>query len=98
MSTAQFLLDSISLNNNITKEPNLEDWADTIRLIRERDNQSDATIRNAITNATNDEFWSKVCLSPNNLRKNFDRIANLSVAKRADFGTDRSEPLDKYKR
>lgn len=92
ISTAQFLLDSIQLNINI-KEPNIEQWADEIRLMRERDQRTDNQIRKVIEAATNDPFWSGVCLSAKGLRRNFDKIK--VVLKNS---TDLGEPLEKYKR
>lgn len=92
MQTAKFLLDSVTINVNI-KEPNLESWADTIRKIREIDKKPDHLIREVISIATSDEFWSTVCLSPENLRRNWDKIRASMIR-----DVDRSNSLDKYKR
>lgn len=53
----------------------LQRWARDFRLITQHDNHAEQDIRRAIDFATMDTFWSKVILSPKNLRKNWDRIA-----------------------
>ena len=70
-------------------KPTLDDWADTIRLMRERDDLDDATIRQVFAFANADEFWMPNVLSPRKLREKFTdleakmRVANGTVAKRA---------------
>ena len=56
------------------KEPNLEKWANEIRLIRERDKNSLDEIMRLFTFANNHHFWKKNILSPANLRKHWDRL------------------------
>ena len=89
--TAKFMLDTIRMNVPI-KEPNLSTWANTIRLIRETKRSSDAEIRNAICSFAQDSFWSTTCLSPANLKKNFDRAIALKVQTK-----DGGESLDRYR-
>ena len=89
--TAKFMLDTIRTNVPI-KEPNLSTWANTIRLIRETKRSSDAEIRNAICSFAQDSFWSTTCLSPANLKKNFDRAIALKVQTK-----DGGESLDRYR-
>ena len=74
------------------KEPNLSTWANTIRLIRETKRSSDAEIRTAILSFAQDAFWSTTCLSPANLKKNFDRAIALKVQTK-----DGGESLDRYR-
>lgn len=63
----------LELNSN-AKEPNFDSWADTIRLMRERDNRSINDIMDTFTFANNDDFWQDNILSPLKLRKHFDKL------------------------
>jgi len=73
--TAQVILNwRKSLHPN-HKDPNLKNWANTIRLMREVDKHSDKEIREFYSWVAKDEFWQRVCLSPDNLRKHWDKIA-----------------------
>ena len=78
------------------KEPNLNDWANTVRLMRESDKRSDEDIRGAICTAAKDTFWATTCLSPKNLRQNFDRIAAIKIRDKRELA-DTGESLDKYR-
>ena len=91
MQTAKFLLDSIH-NTTQIKDPNLDDWANTIRLMREYDKRSDADIRRVIVTAHEDPFWTINCQSPKSLRKHFDRFKAIAVRDK-----DKGVPLDKYR-
>lgn len=51
------------------KEPNFEKWADTVRLMRERDGKSHEQIRSLFVAAHNDSFWRVNILGPDKLRK-----------------------------
>jgi len=61
------------LNPNL-KDPNIDKWANEIRLMRERDKRSLDEIRNIFTWANNDPFWRTNILSPAKLRKQFDQL------------------------
>lgn len=54
-----------------SKPPKLEAWADTVRLMRERDNHSHRDIAAVFSFANNDQFWSVNILSPAKLREKF---------------------------
>jgi len=56
------------------KKPNLKNWAKIIRLIRTIDNRTHEEITKSWEWVMQDDFWSGVCLSPENLRKNWDKI------------------------
>ena len=56
------------------KKPNLEQWAETIRKIREIDNRDYDTIAKVWTFARNDSFWQSNMLSAKSLRANFQNI------------------------
>jgi hypothetical protein len=56
------------------KVPKLDDWAHTIRLMRDRDGRSDAQIRDLITRVQRDSFWRVNVLSPDKLRQKWDDL------------------------
>ncbi|EMF0271964.1 hypothetical protein KI116_001931 [Enterococcus hirae] len=71
---AILLLKLIRKNQNI-KEPDLDKWANTIRLTIESDKRTGREVQDMIVWATSDDFWSGVILSPTSLRKHFDKMA-----------------------
>ena len=68
------------------KKPNLNQWADTIRKIREIDGRDYETIAAAWTFARNDPFWQANCLSALSLRKQFQKLYFLSINKNKSNG------------
>ena len=74
LKLAQLLFKEIRKNNESAKEPNLEDWANTFRLMMERDKRAGKDIQNVIMFCQKHEFWSMNILSANKLRKQFDRL------------------------
>lgn len=71
---AILLLKLIRKNKNI-KEPDLNKWANTIRLTIESDKRTGREVQDMIVWATSNDFWSGVILSPTSLRKHFDKMA-----------------------
>lgn len=70
---AKTLLKLIRKNQEI-KEPDLDKWANTIRLTIEADKRSGKEVQEMIVWASQHEFWSTVVLSPSSLRKHFDKM------------------------
>lgn len=70
---AVLLFRKISQNQNI-KEPDLDNWANTIRLTIESDKRAGKEVQDMIVWATQDEFWKGVVLSASSLRRNFDKM------------------------
>lgn len=70
---AALLFRKISQNQNI-KEPDLDNWANTIRLTIESDKRAGKEVQDMIVWATQDEFWKGVVLSASSLRRNFDKM------------------------
>ena len=56
------------------KQPNLESWANVIRLMRSVDNITHDEISNVFMWANKDPFWSVNILSPDKLRKQFAQL------------------------
>lgn len=71
---AVILLKRILQNQNI-KEPDLNDWANTIRLTIEGDKRTGKEVQEMIIWATQNDFWKSVVLSPSSLRRNFDKMS-----------------------
>lgn len=70
---AKTLYKLIQKNQDI-KEPDIDAWANTIRLTIEADNRPGKEVQEMIVWASQHEFWSTVVLSPSSLRKNFDKM------------------------
>lgn len=71
---AILLLKLIRKNQDI-KEPDLDKWANTIRLTIEADKHSGKDVQEMIVWATQHNFWGGVVLSPSSLRKNWDKMS-----------------------
>ncbi len=61
-----------------TKEPKLDKWANTIRLMRERDHLTHRQIAEVFLWANRDPFWKTNILSPDKLREKFPQLAAKS--------------------
>ena len=57
------------------KQPNLDGWANDVRLIRERDNRTHEAIRRLFDWANADSFWAANILSPAKLRKQWTQLS-----------------------
>lgn len=75
MEMAQQLFSRILENNENAKQPDLEKWANEIRLMRVSDNRTEEQIRYLIDWTQSDSFWKSNILSPAKLRKQFDALA-----------------------
>lgn len=60
--------------NPAAKEPNFDNWANTIRLMREVDKRYHSSMWAAFDWANKDSFWCSNILSPEKLRKQFDKL------------------------
>ncbi len=56
------------------RQPNLDSWADTIRLMREQDKLTHHSILDVFKWANKDSFWAANILSPTKLRKQWDKL------------------------
>lgn len=71
-------------------------WANSFRLIREQEKRTCQEIKDMITLVAKDEFWRKVILSPDNLRKHWDKLA--MKAQQTPVQTDSAAWKDKAKK
>jgi hypothetical protein len=74
LATAEWMYERIEAINPGHKRPNVESWANDIRLMRDRDGREDREIRSLFEWANCDEFWCKNILSPAKLRDKWDRL------------------------
>jgi len=90
MQTAQWMFSLIQDLEPGSKKPNYQNWANTIRLLRERDNRTDASIREVFAWANRDSFWQANILSPSKLREKFSQL--LLRMKEPAHGKSNSKP------
>lgn len=72
--TAKRMYEDILKINAGHKTPNLEKWANTIRLLRQIDGRAIFDIVDLWSWANNDPFWQSNILSPDKLRKKWDQL------------------------
>jgi hypothetical protein len=75
------LIESLAGNH---KEPNFKKWANTVRLMRERDGLSLNAIGTVFKWANNDDFWQSNVLSPEKLRAKFSQLSAKALRPEAD--------------
>lgn len=91
VNLTKLLLEYIVSNNPTFKEPNLDSWANHIRLMRERDNRTEEQIKFIIKWSQENNFWSANILSTKKLREKFDTL--VAQAKR-DIEKDKIKKQD----
>ncbi|MCU7836509.1 MAG: hypothetical protein KZQ83_14830 [gamma proteobacterium symbiont of Taylorina sp.] len=74
MKLSKFIYKKLLELNPNKPVPNFEKWADTIRLMRDRDKLTHKKIQNVFLFANNDELWRVNILSPSKLRDKFDAL------------------------
>ena len=74
MEMAEGMLSLIRAINPHQKQPNMDSWANTIRLMVERDGIPYQEIARVFQWANEDNFWKSNILSPEKLRKQFDQL------------------------
>jgi hypothetical protein len=85
------LLDSFLTDNNPNKKQTsdtiLENWANDVRLMRERDGRTYSEIEKVLRWSQNDPFWREVILSMAKLRNKFDQLflkTNTKIKRQRD--------------
>jgi hypothetical protein len=68
------LYERIKENNPDHKKPNLQKWADDVRLMMEHDHRTEEQIAYVIDWAQRDSFWKGNILSTKKLREKFDQL------------------------
>ena len=72
--SANYLLEKIREHKPDLKEPDIQKWADTMRLLIEKDKREPIKIAQVIDWATNDTFWRANILSADTLRNQWDKL------------------------
>jgi hypothetical protein len=89
LSLAEYMLEKI-MDIGYTKKVNVNKWAETIRLMRERDGVKLEDARIVFDWANNDSFWQKNILSADKFRKQYQRLKlesrSISINKGGDDG------------
>ncbi|WP_373896353.1 phage replisome organizer N-terminal domain-containing protein [Virgibacillus sp. CBA3643] len=75
MKLAELLYKKIQENNPNAKKPNMKSWANTFRLMMERDSRTGEEIQELILWTQQHHFWYQNILSANALRKQYDRLS-----------------------
>jgi hypothetical protein len=89
LSFAKLMFEMIKSVAPKTKQPDLNNWANTIRMMRELDGHSLDEISAVFTWANGDDFWKAQILSPDNLRKKFATL-HARMVNPISFGKPRS--------
>lgn len=74
LAVAEEMLGLIRVVNPNFKQPNLDRWANSVRLMRQRDGRPISEIRALFAWANQDSFWSANILSPDKLREKYDQL------------------------
>ena len=74
LKLAEWMFSRVLVINPSAKKPNPENWANTVRLMREIDNRTHAEISGLFDWANKDSFWCSNILSPEKLRKQWDKL------------------------
>jgi hypothetical protein len=78
------------------KKPNISTWANTVRLMRERDGRTDEAIRSLFAKANRDAFWQTVILSPDKLREKFDALEQRLSRRGKSNGSSHARQQDRF--
>ena len=90
--TALLMETTLIAMNPGMKNPNLDLWSNTVRLMRERDGRTNDEIKELFLWANKDDFWHQNILSPEKLRKQWD---TLVVQRKAKMNGGRNLSLPK---
>lgn len=74
LKTAQWISTRVKLINPICKSPDMTSWSNTVRLMRQIDNRSHQDICALYDWASKHHFWQTNILSPESLRKQWDKL------------------------
>ncbi|MDF1507645.1 helix-turn-helix domain-containing protein [Robertmurraya sp. DFI.2.37] len=86
------LFENILANNPDFKKPNLQNWANDVRLMIERDNRTEKQISYLMDWVQNDSFWKSNILSVSKLRDKFDQLAMRAK----EESVKRSKPVENH--
>ncbi len=101
MKLAEWMAKRVNQLLGREKKHNLKSWANTIRLMREQDKLTLTDIGAAFDFANKHHFWAKNILSPDKLRKQYDKLkleANSNTpAKSGAPSQQRLSPSERFR-
>ncbi|WP_171863962.1 replication protein [Enterobacter kobei] len=74
LKTAQWISTRVKVINPACKDPDMTSWSNTVRLMRQIDNRSHQDICALYDWASKHHFWQTNVLSPESLRKQWDKL------------------------
>lgn len=83
------------LEQDAPAKRNMAGWANTVRLMRERDGRDPAAIRALFAWAHSDPFWSQNILSPSKLRDKWSQLAMKRNSQRQGISNETGRPVNK---
>lgn len=89
--TANYLYTNILKHKPDLKKPNLQTWANHMRMLIELDKRNPKEIGTVIEWATKDSFWQSIILSADNLRKKWDTVT-VQMKKDGYKPTNKAQP------
>ena len=102
MKLAEWMAKRVNQLLGREKKHNLKSWANTIRLMREQDKLTLTDIGAAFDFANKHHFWAKNILSPDKLRKQYDKLkleANSNTPSKSVVPTkQRLSPSEQFRR
>ena len=102
MKLAEWMAKRVNQLLGREKKHNLKSWANTIRLMREQDKLTLTDIGAAFDFANKHHFWAKNILSPDKLRKQYDKLkleANSNTPSKSVVSTkQRLSPSEQFRR
>ena len=72
MEVAEKIYNLLLVLNPKHKKPNMDSWANEVRLMREQDKHTHKDIMDLFRFANSDNFWKSNILSPKKLREKWD--------------------------
>ena len=94
LTAAQYILSKIIQLKPNFKKPNLDKWADQIRIIREQDGKTHREMCELFKWANKDAFWQANILSPKKLRSKWDALEIKSKGTTSPTGKKTLDPND----
>ena len=94
LTAAEYILSKIIQLKPNLKKPNINSWADQVRLMREQDKKTHREICELFKWANKDSFWQANILSPKKLRSQWDELEIKSKATPSTKNTKNLDPND----
>jgi hypothetical protein len=94
LTAAEYIFSKVIQLKPNFKKPNINSWADQVRLMREQDKKNHREICELFKWANKDSFWQANILSPKKLRSQWDELEIKSKATPSTKNTKTLDPND----